>query len=133
MFIHSEHATSFYLNCCFYLCVSGHVSQPWGCSFYRRGSVAPAAYAPLVTRATCSGVSLCRFCGSFCCVRLTTMSGLVDVATPHLVVCQDPPCVDAFGSCLMGLGLEAAGFRSPGDPGVNVGSLVCVKLQDWGS
>ena len=61
------------------------------------------------------------------------MSGLVDVATPHLVVCQDPPCVDAFGSCLMGLGLEAAGFRSPGDPGVDVGSLVCVKLQDWGS
>lgn len=61
------------------------------------------------------------------------MSRLVDVATSHLVVCQDPPFVEAFGSCLMGLGLEAAGFRSPGNPGVDDGSLVCVKLQDWGS
>lgn len=93
----------------------------------------PQQNTPHWSGATCFGVSLCRFSGSFCCVKLTTMSGLVDVATPHLVVCQDPLCVEAFGSCLMGLGLEAAGFRSPGDPGVYVGSLVCVKLQDWGS
>lgn len=66
--------------------------------------VAPAEYSPLV-RATCFGVSLCRFSGSFCCVKLTTMSGLVDVATPIWLFARTL-FVEAFGSCLMGLGLR---------------------------
>lgn len=49
---------------------------------------------------------------------------------PSLVGCQALPCAEAAGCCLMGLGNDATGFKTPGRPGANTGSLLCrVRVQ----
>ena len=57
------------------------------------------------------GCSLCGLHGSFCCSRLTIVSGLVGMACPQSGWLPGPACAEAAGHWLVGLSqrLGAAG------------------------
>ena len=68
-------------------------------------------HSPLVTRFICS---VCGMLRPFCCGGLVTEGRLVGLACPGLVGCQALPCAETASCCLVGLGHEAAGFRTLG-------------------
>ena len=75
----------------------------------------PVADFPLITRAVCS--CWCPHfgpCGSFPCVGLTAVGGLVGIAGPG-PGCQALPGAEATGHWLLGQSHEMAGHGNPGD------------------
>lgn len=61
---------------------------------------------------------------SFSHGRLTMWEFWQALLVPSLVGCQDLPCADTAGYSLVGLGLEAAGFRTLEGPKSCAGSLI---------
>ena len=114
--------TSFCPICCFYFHVFGRcVMFPYleEMTFCRRPSMSPSSVLPSGHQSCMlQGYPLCGLYESFCCGRLTTVSGLVYMASPWSHWLLGPAFLGGCGLLVVGAKHEEAGCRVPGVPGL---------------